>query len=81
MKLLADGGIKMSNLIIETYFEKVDRTGCKDGEYGKVVRGEFELQRRTDMGPDSRTNKELKKHLKRFNDYSGEVSPGCLSKI
>lgn len=66
----------MKHLTIDTYFEKVDRTDREPGEYGEVIKGEFELQRSTDMGPDTRTNAQLKKHCKRLGGYLGEPESG-----
>lgn len=42
-------------LVIRTFHEKVDRTGLKPGEWGKVLRGEFEPCGYTSYPNETRT--------------------------
>ena len=67
----------MGYLIIDEYWNKViDDPNSALGR--KVLKDEYYHRSRTNMGIDTRTNKELKQHLKRFTDYVGEVEPGVF---
>ena len=69
----------MNTLIRKTFFEKVDRTGCAEGELGKVLHGQFEQHGETLETPDKRTLKEFIAQTKHKPWIHKEVSEGCFA--